>query len=218
MAMIIWVCACANCPRDMAAREVAGLVRQHADELVRRLRLHDRAVIDENPAAIGDEGVERAVVDDDHLDVLLLESCDAQDRAGIFAKQLFGLGVAQDRRPLVLLGAHRRNRRQNLHDGKRSRDRDGGQVGRSLARCVLVRCVLARRLLVKRLLKRHLAKRSLVEREMERHGDLFWAIFCDWRRAEHRVCPNNPWNAASLGHPGLIWRLVSEACIGGLAI
>ena len=87
-----------------------GFVRKHADQLVRRFRLQDRAVIDEDAAAVGNEGVERAVVDDDHLDVLLLETGDAQDRPRVFAQQLLGLGVAQDRRTLALL-------RPNRHHG-----------------------------------------------------------------------------------------------------
>ena len=58
-------------PRQMAAGDVAGLVRQHADDLVRRLRVDQRAGIDEDAAAVSDEGIEGAVVDDDDLDVLL---------------------------------------------------------------------------------------------------------------------------------------------------
>ena len=107
MAMIIWVCASASSLAqlgEMAAGEMAGFVREHADDLVRRLRLHHRAVIDEDAAAIGDEGVERAVVDDDHLDVLLFHSGGAQDRSRVVAQQLLRLGIAQDRRALVLLG------------------------------------------------------------------------------------------------------------------
>ena len=88
---------------EMAAGEMAGFVREHADDLVRRLRLHHRAVIHEDAAAVGDESVEGALVDDHHLDVLLLEAGGAQDRPRIVAQQLLGLGVAQDRRTLVLL-------------------------------------------------------------------------------------------------------------------
>ena len=63
VARIIWVCA----PRQllaqlcqMAAGDMAGLVREHADDLVRRLRFHQRAGIDEDAAAVDDEGVEAA--------------------------------------------------------------------------------------------------------------------------------------------------------------
>src|SRR5450432_827913 len=34
-----------------------------------------------------------------------------------------------------------------------------------------------------------------------------WGSFCDWLRAEHRLCPNNPWNTASLGHRWPVSRL-----------
>jgi hypothetical protein len=80
----------------MAAGEVAGLVREHADDLVRRLRLHDRAGIDEDAAAVGNERVEADLVDDHHLDVLLLQTRGAQDRPRVVAQELFGLGVTDE--------------------------------------------------------------------------------------------------------------------------
>ena len=46
--------------RQVPAGDVAGLVREHADHLVRRVRLHQRAGIDEDAPAVGDERVERA--------------------------------------------------------------------------------------------------------------------------------------------------------------
>ena len=60
--------------RQMAAGDMAGLVREHADDLVRRLGIDQRAGIDEDVAAVDDEGVEGAVVDDDDVDVLLGEA------------------------------------------------------------------------------------------------------------------------------------------------
>ena len=80
---------------EMAARQMAGLVREHPDDLVRSLRFHQRAVVHEDAAAVGDEGVETAVVDDDDLDVLLFQARGAQDRPCIVAQQLLDLGVAQ---------------------------------------------------------------------------------------------------------------------------
>ena len=118
----------------MAARKMPGLVRKHADQLVRRFRLHDRAVIDEDAATVGDERVERGFVDDHHLDVLLFQTGGAQDRTGIVAQQLLGLGVAQDRRPLgLLLRAHARERRY----GHGRRSHDGGESGCFLAQSEL---------------------------------------------------------------------------------
>ncbi len=35
-------------PRQMPAGDVAGFVREHADDLVRRLRFHQRAGVDED--------------------------------------------------------------------------------------------------------------------------------------------------------------------------
>ncbi len=83
---------------EVAAGKMAGFMGEHADDLVRRFRLHDRAVIDEDAPAVGHEGVEGAFVDDHHLDVLFFQPGGAQDRARIVAQQLLGLGVAQDRR------------------------------------------------------------------------------------------------------------------------
>ena len=56
-----------------------------------------RAGVDEDAAAVHDEGVEGAVVDDDDLDVLLGEAGGAQDRLRVVAQQLLDLGVADER-------------------------------------------------------------------------------------------------------------------------
>ena len=45
--------------RQVTAGDVAGFVREHADHLVRRVRVHERAGVDEDAPAVGDEGVER---------------------------------------------------------------------------------------------------------------------------------------------------------------
>ena len=79
MATIAAVCALASSWRifdKMAADDVAGLVREHADQLIGRGRFHQRAGIDEDAVRIHDEGVERLVVDDDDLDVLLRQAGD----------------------------------------------------------------------------------------------------------------------------------------------
>ena len=83
--------------RQMAAGNVAGLVGEHADHLVRRLRLHQRAGIDEDAPAVGDEGVEGAAVDDHDLDVLLRQPGRLQERLGVVAQQLLDLRVPHDR-------------------------------------------------------------------------------------------------------------------------
>ncbi len=80
-----------------------------------RLRLHQRAGVDEDALAVRDEGVERAVVDDDHLDVLLRQPGGLQQRLGIFAQQLLDLGVANERQPAL------RMRRRHARKGNRRR-------------------------------------------------------------------------------------------------
>ena len=86
---------------QMAAGDMPGLMREHADDLVRRLRFHQRAGIDEDAAAVDDEGVEGRLVDDDDLHVLLGETGGAQQRRGVVAQQLLDLRVADDRRALA---------------------------------------------------------------------------------------------------------------------
>ena len=84
-------------PQQMAAGQMAGFVREHADDFVRRLGVEQRAGVDEDVAAVHDEGVEGAVVEHDHSDVLLGEAGRVQDRRRVIAQQLLDLGVADDR-------------------------------------------------------------------------------------------------------------------------
>ena len=107
----------------MTAGEMPGFVRQHPDDLVGGLGLHHRAVVHEDAAAIGDKGVESTLVENDDLDVLLFEAGSAQDRPGVFAQQLLGLGVADHPRALFLLCKRRGDWRQC----KRRRSGEGGQ-------------------------------------------------------------------------------------------
>ena len=111
--------------RQMSAGDVAGFVREHADDLVRHLRVDQRAGVDEDAPAVHHEGVERAVVDDGDLDVLLGEAGGAQDRLGVVAQQLLDLGVADDRQSRRQALRARRRRRDG--DGRRQRDRERRQ-------------------------------------------------------------------------------------------
>ena len=115
---------------EMAARQMAGFVREHPDDLVGGIRFHQRAVVHEDAAAIGDEGVETGLVDDDDLDVLLFHARGTQDRPCVIAEQLLDFGVAQQRRTPVLLGKRRtrRNRQRRRGDGR-------DQSGDFAARC-----------------------------------------------------------------------------------
>ncbi|MGY3467036.1 hypothetical protein ACVW0I_003907 [Bradyrhizobium sp. LM6.11] len=171
----------------MAAGQMPGLVREHADDLVRRLRLKDRTVIDEDAATIGDERVERALVDDHHLDVLLLQTGDAQDRARVFAQELLGLGVAQHRRPL-----HLRLRGRQRQQRNRSRRDEGGENGGLLAQCDLEQ---HQAVWVKRTCSSSLGQAFLVKELRD------WSIGGgpDTRYALVRLTPYEPYNAASLG-------------------
>ena len=84
---------------EMAAGQMAGFMRQHADKLVRGLRLHDRAVIHEDAAAIGDKGVEGGIVDDHDLDVLFFQ---ARRRAG--SAWYIRAAIARSRHPATSVG------------------------------------------------------------------------------------------------------------------
>ena len=68
---------------QMTAGEMPRFMRENADNLVRRLGFEQRAGIDEDVAAVHDESVEGAVVEDDDLDVLLGEAGCLQDRRGV---------------------------------------------------------------------------------------------------------------------------------------
>ena len=46
----------------MPAGQMAGFMRQHSDDLVRGVGLHQRAVIDENAMAVRDEGVKTLLI------------------------------------------------------------------------------------------------------------------------------------------------------------
>ncbi len=112
-------------PGEMAAGQMARFVRQHPDDLVRGFRLQQCAMVHENAAAVGDEGVKYRLIDDRDLDVLLLKAGDPQDRPGIVAQELLGLGVAEDRKALLLL-RECWNRRKD----ERDRGGDGGEFPR----------------------------------------------------------------------------------------
>ena len=70
----------------MAARQMSGFVREHADDFVRGLGIEKRAGIHKDVAAVHDEGVERAVAENNDPHVLLGKSGGAQDRLGIVAQ------------------------------------------------------------------------------------------------------------------------------------
>ena len=113
----------------MAAGKMARFVSQDADDLIGRIRLSQGAVVHEDAAAVGNEGVEGGVVDDHDLDILFFETGRAQDRAGVVAQQLLCLGVAQQPRAalLGLCGPRPRQQRRRGHErGQAASERQAG--------------------------------------------------------------------------------------------
>jgi hypothetical protein len=96
-------------PQQMAARQMAGFMREYANDLVGCLGVKQSAGIDEDMTPVHDEGVEGAVAEHNHPHVLLREPRHLEDRLRIVAHQLFDLGVADDRQAArdILLGARR---------------------------------------------------------------------------------------------------------------
>jgi hypothetical protein len=109
----------------VAAGQMACLVRQNADDLVRCLGRHQRAGIDENAPA-GNEGIEAGVVDQHDVDAGLAEACRAQYRPRVVAHQRLDLGIAHDWH--ALLGACERNGDVLQHE-QAGRDEKRGACG-----------------------------------------------------------------------------------------
>ena len=75
------------------ARDMPGLMRDHADDLIGRLGLQDRAGVHEHVEAVDHESVEALVPDDAHRDVRA-ETCCLEDWPRIVLEQVLHLGVA----------------------------------------------------------------------------------------------------------------------------
>ena len=123
---------------EMAAGDVAGLVRQHADELVWRRRFQQGAGIDEDAVPVHHEGVERAIIDDDDADILLGEPGHAQDRLRVVAQQLLDLRIADDRESATRL---RRNGRGHARQRDGAGRHGGDRAKRALSQLALDRSV-----------------------------------------------------------------------------
>ncbi len=82
---------------DVAAGDVAELVRDHALDLVDIVGRSDRAGMDVDDLAAGDERVRGVVLDHHDLDIARAEPGRLDDRPGHVAEQGLGLGIAQDR-------------------------------------------------------------------------------------------------------------------------
>ena len=114
----------------VAAGDVAALVCDHADHLVGRLRLHQRAGVDEDVAAIEHEGVEGVILHDAYLDAPGAEAGRMEDGARVVVEQVLDLGVADQRQVLRLRGCgcqgggQRKPAQRRLH--RHSRAAGGG--------------------------------------------------------------------------------------------
>ena len=80
----------------MTACDMAGFMRENANQLVGRLRFHDGADIDENLLAVCDERVKRPIPDNDDLRCARAYARRFENRRRVVAQQLLGLGVAND--------------------------------------------------------------------------------------------------------------------------
>ena len=106
---------------DMAAGDVAELVRDHALDLVGIVGGGDQARMQIDDLAAGDEGVDLLIVDEDDAHVLGLKPGRLDQRPRHLAQQHLGLGVAQDRLRRRRLG----QRREAQGDQHRQPDQEG---------------------------------------------------------------------------------------------
>jgi hypothetical protein len=107
---------------QMAVGDVAGLVGDHADHLVRRIGAHQQPGVDEHVHAGGDEGVDLVVLDQMHLDRLGIQSGHAEQRIGIGADRILDFRVADQ------LDAVLRHRRVDQGSGQAAgQTGDGGK-------------------------------------------------------------------------------------------
>ena len=85
---------------QVAAGDVADLVREHADDLAGVLGGGQHAARQEKIGAAGDEGVDVGVVDDVQPDRVFAEARSLQQWRGIGPDGIFDLGVADQRHAL----------------------------------------------------------------------------------------------------------------------
>ncbi len=70
----------------MAAGDVAGFVREHADQFVRILSRENEAGVEEDILPARDEGVKRGIIENVNVDVVGIETGRREDRIAIDAK------------------------------------------------------------------------------------------------------------------------------------
>ncbi len=116
--------------KDVAAGDMAELVRDHALQLVHILGRGEQARVDVDDLPAGDEGVDLPVADQHDPDILGLKPGRDDQRPGDFAQEGLGFGIAQD-----LLGPGRlrpgEERQRHEHEQTDEQGRpplDGGSI------------------------------------------------------------------------------------------
>jgi len=79
---------------QMTAGNMADFVREDADDFAGRIRLHQKAGMDENSLATGDECVEIVVVDDMYAHGSRIEACGFEEWRHIDPDGIFDLSIA----------------------------------------------------------------------------------------------------------------------------
>ena len=105
-------------PHEMPSGDMAALVREDADDLVRGLGVDQRSGVHEDVLAVRHEGIERPLADQHDLDGAGAQACRLGDRLQIVAHQLLDLGIADDRRPLGLRNGRNRRDRKTHAEGR----------------------------------------------------------------------------------------------------
>ena len=115
----------------MPADDMPGLVRQHPDQLIRRLRLFDQAGIEEDRLSAGDKRVQLVVGSEVDFHIGGIETGGAPDRGSERADIVFDLGVADDVQT-TSAAALRPDRRRKADERHECRGHNGGspQPGR----------------------------------------------------------------------------------------
>jgi len=80
--------------RQMPARDMAGFMGKHADQLIRRLRPHDQAGIDEFVLSAGDERIDLLVLDQIDVQCVRIEPRRLPNRGHHRADVGLDLGIA----------------------------------------------------------------------------------------------------------------------------
>jgi hypothetical protein len=120
---------------QVAADDVAGLVRDHADHLVGRLGLHEGAGVDEHVVAVHHEGVEAFVPHDAHGDVLRAEAGGLEERDRIVLEKVLDFRIADQRQVLRRGRRDRGDRGRYGIDGGHGRRAPSRGPARSCAAC-----------------------------------------------------------------------------------